>query len=105
MVKADVKLSDVDLIKELRLRRWARCHYVPPQQRELTWHPIVLDEMQKRDAEFDSVAIGPGVGTLFVPLPPTDQRRFDASHAAVSEPVWIREQHRPVTEIETSWPA
>ncbi len=105
MVKADIKFLDVDLIKELRFRRWARCHYVPPQQRELTWHPIVLDEMQKRDAEFDSVAIGPAVGTLFVPLPPTYQRRFDASHAAVSEPVWIREQHRPGTEIETSWPA
>ena len=44
-------LSDLDLIEELRLRRWAREHYVPRSQRERTWHPVVLDEMERKDRD------------------------------------------------------
>ena len=43
--------SDVDLIEELRLRRWARENYVPRGQRQTTWHPIVHEEMRKKDGE------------------------------------------------------
>ena len=32
---------DLDLIEELRLRRWARENYVPPENRQRTWHPVV----------------------------------------------------------------
>ncbi len=35
---------DLDFIEELRLRRWARQNYVPPEQRDVSWHPVVLDE-------------------------------------------------------------
>lgn len=42
---------ELDLIEELRLRRWARQNYVPPEQREPTWHPVIHDEMDKRDLE------------------------------------------------------
>ena len=36
--------------EELRLRRWAREHYVPAHERkEKTWHPVVLDEMGKKN--------------------------------------------------------
>jgi hypothetical protein len=42
---------DVDFIEELRLRRWAREHYVPTNQRDGSWHPIVLEEMSRKDAE------------------------------------------------------
>jgi hypothetical protein len=42
---------DIDLIEELRLRRWARENYVPAQQRQHSWHPIVIDEMAKKDSE------------------------------------------------------
>jgi hypothetical protein len=45
----------VDFIEELRLRRWAREHYAPPSQRELSWHPVVLDEMDRKDAEMAEV--------------------------------------------------
>ena len=51
--------ADVDFIEELRLRRWARQHFVPRPQRERTWHPVVLDEMQRKDhemAEAEAVA-------------------------------------------------
>jgi hypothetical protein len=44
-------LSELDLIEELRLRRWARENYVPRGQRQKTWHPIVHEEMKKKDGE------------------------------------------------------
>jgi hypothetical protein len=47
-------LADVDLIEELRLRRWARENYVPGSQRQKTWHPIIHEEMSKKDGEGDA---------------------------------------------------
>lgn len=47
--------AEVDLIEELRLRRWAREHYVPRHQREMAWHPVVLDEMDQKDCEMSEV--------------------------------------------------
>jgi hypothetical protein len=43
--------AEVDFIEELRLRRWAREHYVPVSQRENSWHPVILDEMGQKDLE------------------------------------------------------
>lgn len=42
---------DLDFIEELRLRRWAREHYVPAENRSQNWHPIVHQEMEKKDDE------------------------------------------------------
>jgi hypothetical protein len=47
---------DLDLIEELRLRRWARENYVPRGQRQMEWHSVVLDEMSKKDFEESSAA-------------------------------------------------
>jgi hypothetical protein len=47
--------AEVDFIEELRLRRWAREHYVPRNQRELSWHPVILDEMDQKDNEMSEV--------------------------------------------------
>ena len=44
-------VRDVDLIEELRLRRWARENYVPAAERDATWHPIILEEMNRKDVE------------------------------------------------------
>jgi hypothetical protein len=44
-------MSEVDFIEELQMRRWAREHYVPRNQRENNWHPIVHEEMEKKDYE------------------------------------------------------
>ena len=44
-------LADLDFIEELRLRRWAREHYVPRGQRQRSWHPVVHEEMEKKDGE------------------------------------------------------
>jgi hypothetical protein len=43
--------AEVDFIEELKLRRWAREHYVPTDRRENSWHPLVLDEMRRKDLE------------------------------------------------------
>ena len=41
----------VDPVEELRLRRWARENYVLPERRDSSWHPVVLDEMRRKDEE------------------------------------------------------
>jgi hypothetical protein len=43
--------AEVDFIEELRLRRWARENYVPRDRREGSWHPVVHDEMTRKDDE------------------------------------------------------
>ena len=49
MLRSDT--SGIDLIRELRLRHWARTNYVPVDIRPDDWHPVVLDEMRRRDEE------------------------------------------------------
>ena len=58
-------MTDVDFIEELRLRRWARENYVPDGERNRGWHPIILEEMSRRDqerpvAEYVRVPVGAG---------------------------------------------
>jgi len=50
-------ILEVDFIEELRLRRWARENYVPAVQRDIAWHPIVLDEMVRKDSESREAAL------------------------------------------------
>lgn len=45
---------NLDLVEELRLRRWARENYVPLDDRLLDWHAVVLDEMSRRDRELQT---------------------------------------------------
>jgi hypothetical protein len=45
--------GELDFIEELRLRRWARQHYVARSQRDVDWHPIILEEMDRKDLEMD----------------------------------------------------
>ena len=44
-------VSDVDVVEELRLRTWARQNFVPGEDRDLNWHPVVLEEMQNIEEE------------------------------------------------------
>jgi hypothetical protein len=43
--------AELDFIEELRLRRWARENYVPRVRRETAWHPVVHEEMARKDGE------------------------------------------------------
>ena len=45
------EMSDIDPIDEMRLRTWARKNYAPASKRSRDWHPIILDEMGKKDRE------------------------------------------------------
>jgi hypothetical protein len=55
MVMVSSVAAEVDFIEELRLRRWAREHYVPLPERERSWHPVILDEMTRKDQEMSDV--------------------------------------------------
>jgi len=58
MVSSGV-MSELDLIEELRLRRWARENYVPADERDAGWHPIILEEMRRKDGEVsEAVLVG-----------------------------------------------
>jgi len=43
--------AEIDFIEELLLRRWARENFVPATQRDTAWHPIILEEMSRKDGE------------------------------------------------------
>src|SRR5262249_43969816 len=51
-------LPEVDVIEELRLRRWARENYVPADERSVSWHPIILEEMRRKDGEVSEAVRG-----------------------------------------------
>ncbi|MBX3452034.1 MAG: hypothetical protein KF777_20935 [Planctomycetaceae bacterium] len=44
-------IREIDPIEEMRLRAWARRHYLPVSERDRSWHPVVLDEMSRKDSE------------------------------------------------------
>jgi hypothetical protein len=46
-------VAELDFIEELRMRRWARENYVPREDRESSWHPVVHEEMEKKDLELN----------------------------------------------------
>lgn len=63
----------IDLIRELRLRQWARTNYVPADMRSPSWHALVLDEMRRRDAELsESGALTTRERSVYVPLVPNE---------------------------------
>ena len=51
--------TEVDFIEELKLRRWARENYVPQPKRDGTWHPIIHDEMGRKDRDLRSNGTAP----------------------------------------------
>ena len=84
----------LDLVEELRLRRWARHNYAAPEDRSRRWHPVILDEMLRKDRELaDDERDHPG--RTYAPIAPAAiavQRRhavgpprFLASPSQISE--------------------
>jgi hypothetical protein len=62
----------LDIVEELRLRRWARENYAPLERRCVDWHPVILEEMDRRDAEVARLVSPPIVAPKFYP-----NRRLD----------------------------
>lgn len=71
----------MDIVKELRLRRWARANYVAADERKKSWHPIVLDEMHAKDDELLINSRSRTIEVSFVPLAPTIIQRVHSPHA------------------------
>jgi hypothetical protein len=84
---SDYQSSPMDLIRELRLRQWARQHFVVAAERRPTWHPVVLDEMRQRDQEMSiDEANQPNPGSTFVPLAPHSRRHIHPAASAIPQP-------------------
>lgn len=65
--------GSIDLIRELRIRQWARTNYVPAEMRPGSWHPLVLDEMSRRDEELSEAGVLSTLDrSIFVPLFPDE---------------------------------
>ncbi|MCA8997717.1 MAG: hypothetical protein KDA80_12045 [Planctomycetaceae bacterium] len=43
--------QDADPVEEIRMRTWARRNYAPIDERKNDWHPVILDEMRRKDGE------------------------------------------------------
>lgn len=72
--------TNIDLIRELRLRQWARGYYVHLESRSRSWHPIVLDEMRRRDEELlEAGVLDPAAQLAFVPLAPNTLHELAAA--------------------------
>ncbi len=72
--------TSIDLIRELRLRQWARGHYIGLESRSRSWHPIVLDEMRRRDEELLEAGVLDQTGrSAFVPLQPSTLHELAAA--------------------------
>ncbi|WP_339734509.1 hypothetical protein [uncultured Gimesia sp.] len=77
------------------MRRWARMHYVPSDQRKETWNPIVLDEMRMKDQEMHEAeenSMNARVSSMYVPLAPGVTSRIDEAHEEASTPHILKMQ-------------
>lgn len=72
--------SALNLIDELKLRRWARLNYVRPELRSEDWHPAILSEMTLKDEELAENAEISSLGDEIVPVRDSRILRFDAAH-------------------------
>ncbi len=50
-IEFEMLSADLDPIAEMQLRTWARRNYCELSERDRTWHPVILDEMSRRDEE------------------------------------------------------
>ena len=71
----------LDVVEELRLRRWARVNYVPADERQGDWHPVVHDEMRHKEDELHATEEFRHVGGAIVPLHPGSQRFLHGPHS------------------------
>ena len=92
----------MDILNELRLRRWARENFVPPEQRSDEWDAAILSEMRRRDAELASITSAEAFGTKFVPLEPATYF-FDIPHLGPTTPHFLSKPDRRAATIDGEW--
>jgi len=86
--------TGLDFVAELRLRQWARQNYVPPEyRRDSDWHPVVLDEMRRKDADTrdqQNRRISACVIDIVPLMPEPGGIRIDLPHASIPAPKSLR---------------
>jgi hypothetical protein len=100
---SSLRIERLDFVTELRLRRWARRNFVPGSHRtDSDWHPVVVDEMRRKDAELAGEAslltvIG---STGIMALEPSrhDGARIDQAHGNLAAP---RISRQPASEARS----
>lgn len=87
------RFRPLDPVEELRLRCWARRNYVPTREREPSWNPIVLEEMQARDEELSTTGDPMDVlAANLVPLEPEILQMLDPAQVVPPAPKLLRER-------------
>ncbi len=92
----------MDMLKELRLRRWARENFVLPEERAADWHEVILDEMRIRDAELAAMLSDGHLGSALVPLEPTTYC-FDLPHLGPAQPHFLSKPAREKETADREW--
>lgn len=86
--------TDLDIIEELQLRRWARENYIPANERGTGVHPIIAEEMQRKDAEAIINARSREPLSSFVPLAPTMIQKLHTDHQLPETPKMLQQRDR-----------
>jgi hypothetical protein len=92
----------MDMVKELRLRRWARENYVPVEERSPDWDAVILDEMQIRDEDFASIIPRDEPGSKLVPLEPATFI-FDTPHLGPTSPHFLSKPEPRSSILDSEW--
>ena len=82
---SEAETSMIDFVRELRLRQWARQHWVSHEARRSTWHPIVLEEMSIKDGELQRSLVSEPVSEPLTEPVPADARMTTVIASDVSE--------------------
>ncbi len=91
----------MELLRELRLRSWARENYVAPSLRDASWDAVVLDEMRLRDAEIAKEELV-AAATQFVPLAPVTYF-LEGPHPGPPTPHFLSKPVRELAEKLPEW--
>lgn len=92
----------MDMLKEFRLRRWARENFVLPEERSADWHEVILDEMRIRDTELAAMLSNGHIGSALVPLEPTTYF-FDVPHLGPTQPHFLSKPSRESETADREW--
>lgn len=81
---------------EMNLRKWARENYVGSEDRDASWHPIVLAEMEMIETEMNR-NLDPFIMQRYVPLEPTMDPfiTLHAPHEKLKGPQILKELNVP----------
>lgn len=98
-----IEAAEIDFVEEIRLRRWARENYCYAEARMASWHPVIHDEMRRRDADESTLDETSVLADEEESPSPTDSTILtdltDVAESTVVAPAAIGESMRPFGTI------